>query len=264
MKDDKDALGYLYIINELYNNGIKSIKPSLEQCLAFENIEINIPFSSYQQPYETMIIEFPQEYRSILESRYKVRAPLSVICHKNNNYLIGALSFGVKNYNITFFITNPDTIIEELIQVCDPNNSMPIRDHNIVITNKDLDFLPVKQAEHVVLNIMLFATNFGSKKIGYENIKQHRFHVRKKPNLAREDFYYYGLNQEIKLFEKKIVKNIEDGTHASPHPHWRKGHWRLQHHGINNSLIKIIFIKAVFVCDERYKGNMSDTQVSYI
>ncbi len=159
MKDDKDALGYLYILNELYNNGIKCVKPTFEQCLAFENVEINIPFKEYQQPYETMIVEYPEKYRSLLQSRYKVKIPIACTIHHpyNKEYMIGALSFGIYNYNITFYITNYDTVIEELVA---EQNADQL---------KDLDFLPVRQTERVALNIMLFMMHFGSIKIGFEN-----------------------------------------------------------------------------------------------
>lgn len=255
MKDDHNALGYLYILNELYNKGIKCVQPTFEQCLTFENVEINIPFKEYNQPFETIIVEFPEKYCNLLRSRYGQRAPIACTCHKpiDAEYLIGALSFGINNYNITFFITNYDTIIEELVNDSNPKNI------------QDPDFLPVKQAQRVALNILLFMLNFGHNKLGYTNIKQHRYRVRKKPDLAKEDFYYYGLKQEIKLYTKQLVKReTRDGSHASPRPHWRKGHWKTQHYGPNNSLTKLILIHAVFVCSESYKGDLNDTQVTYL
>jgi len=252
-KNDHNAIGYVYVVNELYRNGIKVVKPTFEQCLAFENIEINIPFKDYKQPYETMCVEFPDAYKSLLESRFHRKPPLAVTCHRPNNkeYMIGGVSFGIKNYSITFFITNDESKIEEMIKWNE---------------NDDPDFQPLRHAERVALNVMLFMTNFGHTKIGYSNIKQHRHYERKEPLKAKQDFFYVGLNQEIPLFKKVVLPFIETNgikAHSSPHPHWRRGHWKLQHHGPNNSLTKTIFIAAVFVCSENYKGNLSDTEVVY-
>lgn len=253
-KDDHNAIGYLYVINKLYNDGIKVVKPTLEQCLAFENIEINIPFKDYKQPYETICVEFPELYQNLLRSRCKVPPPIAATCHKPNNQqvMIGGLSFGIKNYSITFFITNYDVVMEEIIKWDDKD---------------DPDFRPAKYAERVALNVILFMTNFGHTKIGYENVKRHRYYERKEPLKAKQDFYYIGLNQEISLFRKQVITQSETerepGTHASPISHWRRGHYRLQHHGEGNKLTKVIFIPAIFVCPDDYKGIMSDTKVIY-
>lgn len=250
-RKDNNALGYIYAVNSLFNAGIKSVKPTLEQCLVFENIELNIPFSDYKQPYETMLVEFPREYQTILEANYRRKPPIAAVCHRPNDkeYMIGGVAFGAKNHTITCFITNNNSIIEEMVN------------WNI---DSDPDFIMSKYAERVAMNIMLHMTHFGHTKIGYENIKQHRFRVRKRPDLAKRDFFYVGLNQEIKLFNKKIVKSIPGtGTHASPICHWRRGFWKSQHYGPQNSLTKIIFIHATFVCGENYRGNMSDTSVTY-
>jgi hypothetical protein len=254
MKDDHNGIGYVYIANELYNKGMKVIKPTLEQCLAFENVEINIPFKEYQQPFETILIEFPDKYKSLLQSRFERKSPSAIICHKpvDKEYMIGSALFGKHTFIVTFFMTNYNSIMENLIK---SENK-----------NEDKDFLPVAQAERVTFNINLFMTHFGHTKLGYENIKQHRFRVRKRPDLAKQDFYYIGLKQEIKFYEKKIYKQsqTENEFHASPAPHWRRGYWRQQHHGPGNSLIKTIFIHAVFVCSEKYKGDMTDTSVTYV
>jgi hypothetical protein len=251
-KDDHNAIGYLYVINELYNKGIKVVKPTFEQCLAFENIEINIPFKDYKQPYETMCVEFPDKYKNLLMSRFGRKTPLAVVCHRPNDkeYMIGGVAFGVKNYSITFFITNNESQLEEMIKWNETD---------------DPDFKPLKHAERVALNIMLFMTHYGHTKLGYTNIKQHRYYERKEPLKAKQDFYYVGINQEIPIFRKQTYKQSdkEPGTHASPISHWRKGYFRLQHYGVKNSLTKVIFIAATFVCPDNYKGELSETKVTY-
>jgi hypothetical protein len=254
-KDDYKAMGYMYILNKLYNSGMKSVKLTYEQCLVFENIEIDIPFSQYKQPYETMVVEFPEKYRNLLSNRTKLKAPIGIVCHKpsNESYMIGGVSYGSDRPNITFFIRRDETNLEWFISQVDEE------------TKADDDYLVFPHIERVALNTLLFMTYSGFNKVGFANIKQHRHYERKEPIRAKQDFYYYELNQEISLYKREIIKSSvpRGGTHESPKPHWRKGHWRTQHYGPANSLIKPKFIQAVFVCSEAYKGDMSDTTVVY-
>lgn len=48
-------------------------------------------------------------------------------------------------------------------------------------------------------------------------------------------------------FKISYEKHAPEGTHRSPHAHWRVGHWRNQRHGPQNTLVKRIWIQPVFV-----------------
>ncbi|MBW4514603.1 MAG: hypothetical protein KME11_05200 [Timaviella obliquedivisa GSE-PSE-MK23-08B] len=41
--------------------------------------------------------------------------------------------------------------------------------------------------------------------------------------------------------------NPPQGTHASPHAHWRRGHWRQQSHGVGMKERKLIWIKPIWI-----------------
>lgn len=48
-------------------------------------------------------------------------------------------------------------------------------------------------------------------------------------------------------FRIQYDRHSPQGSHRSPHAHWRIGHWRNQRHGPQNTLVKRIWIKPIFV-----------------
>lgn len=252
---DVNTTCYLICATEAYKSGMKTIVPKAEQCFVFENIEPKIPMRNYNQPYPTVIIEYPEEYRSALMGRHRTRTPLCTFSHWRPDIpTLIVCNFYGRNYPVVvFYITQnaADKTIEEAI------NFISNRRHH------DIDYVVANDTLRMIINLNLFATGFGFQKLGYKNPKQHRFLERKKPLEAKRDFYYFGLNQEVKLYRKETYKSESgDGTHESPHPHWRKGHYRHQPYGPGNSLRKLIMIPPVFVCGDKYLGGLDTTSVT--
>jgi hypothetical protein len=53
----------LWLRAELVTHGPKVFRPTVDQCLAMEQITPKIGTGDYHQPYSVMIVEFPDEYR---------------------------------------------------------------------------------------------------------------------------------------------------------------------------------------------------------
>ncbi len=255
LKGNLFELIHIYCLWDAYRNGPKCIKPTLTQCIAFEQIDPNIDLEEYNQIYPTVIIEVPEEYKSVLMAHYKYRAPRYIIMHWDAGIkvLLITVSFGKRNPVTTFYIVGKHE--ETLCGAIEGSLS------------KDSGDIEYNIACHVIkmaINLNLFMVNFGHEKRGYENVKQHRHFERKKQQEAKFDVEYYSLKQDIKLYERRMYKSNGDGSHASPSPHWRKGHYRYQRYGVGYSLKRMIFIKPVFVCPEKFVGILSDTEVNYV
>ena len=240
-------LQLVYTVNDAYTSGLKVVRPTLDQCLALENVELNIPLTDYKQPYQTIFVEYPQQYKRHLTNKYSCTCPDLTALHATDNYLLCTNYLHTKAPTISFAAAIKHTLnIEDIISSIEDK-----KEANVTLaTNR------------VAFNLMLMMTNFGFDHIGYENVKQHRYYERKEPARAKQDAYYVALKQEIKLYEKRIVSE-STGSGSPKQPHWRRGHWRMQAYGKDHSLRKPIFIKPIFIHSDLFKGSMVDTRVTY-
>ncbi len=65
-----------------FANGPKVFRPTITECEALENVEMNFPFSSYRQPFETMGVELPADYytsRMVPMPNFGTHAPVVAI-----------------------------------------------------------------------------------------------------------------------------------------------------------------------------------------
>ncbi len=251
----KYELGYLYALSDALRNGPKIIFPSFQECLALENIKIDIPYTEYRQPYTTILVEFPLDYQKSLAERTQRPAAKAVISHYDHKLQFGYWSFIYKApgfHDVHSFINFNDKIHNDQTKTIEEVLDQAIR------KNDDIDIQIMATMERVIMNINLIMISRGIKSKGFLNSKLKVHQARIKPN----DMEIISFAQEIFTVERnKYIDNTPIGTHSSPKPHWRCGHHRHQHYGKNNSLVKLIFIKPVFVC---YNNQPLDqTSVAY-
>lgn len=253
---DINTLSFFVCITEAYKNGIKTIEPRADQCFAFEQIEPKVPLQDYNQPYPAVVFDLPQDYKTSLMRRYGgKRPPIAAITFwaPQHPMLVAIVFFG-ENWPVVSLYVTPNAREKNLQESIDYIMQTTPQD--------DLDYRMACDVLKVCMNLNLFAVNFGHEKFGYKNIKQHRYRERCKPELARRDPFYFGLNQSIQLYRKAYYKPTgEGGSHESPKPHWRKGHYRQQPYGEGSRLRKLVFIHPVFVCPDKYLGPMDTTSV---
>lgn len=114
--------------------------------------------------------------------------------------------------------------------------------HHVGPEEKKQDNLTVKRLATITINILL-AMTAEPELITRERIikpakkKNGRIlrHALWKPNFIGEHFRI------------SYEKHAPEGSHRSPHAHWRRGHWRNQRHGPQNTLVKRIWLKPVYV-----------------
>lgn len=272
IEHDNYMISFVYIYNELNRNGLKMIKLTKEQCIVLSQIKLGgISIDDYHQPYETVGIEIPDDYRDWLRKKYKGCTPpkMALVHHKQRgkkdedgnksdnyeNYILTSYYVDDMYPIISTFITEGCTDLENLI------GQVRLKDQG------DIDIAASQDLMRLALNINILITQFGMEKWGYENPKRYRALKREGRGRERGEIYWVGLNQEIKLFEKRVWSGERRGPldeeRRSPHPHFRHGYMRRQHYGPRNEKVKIIFIRPVFVCSEAFKGDISDTTVVF-
>lgn len=264
---------------------------------AMENIEINIGFGDYVQPYPTMVIELPENYiegKAAYCPQMKTNHnPIFVILRhekvKDRYVIVCGVYFFNKDFDkqlcITFLLLEEgDDTIEERLVALDLKQEYK--------GSEVMDKTETETAYSVVracMNCLSISSEIGCKRIGFQNPSvyldlNNRIQKREKrkgqlDSREQEKLesdkkelrvlpIVYSFSQEIKLWkeERKSEKvlNLEHKSGVTVRPHWRRGHRRRQNYGPkNDSKIKIILIKPVLVNAAKFGGKTSDTTVEY-
>jgi len=258
IKDDKHMLSFIYVYNELWSKGWKMIKMTKEQGIILGEIRLDkVGIEDYKQCYDTIAIEFPDDYREWLRGKYGGCVPPKIgIIHFSGGYIL-----------LSFYVDETYPIIGTFITESCDNFEHMIKEYLGEKEREDIDFKMTQDLIRVCINMNFMIMQFGKEDLGYENPKRVKALKREGKGREREEVYWVGLKQEIKLFEKKVWKERrgerEGEERARPRPYWRSGHLRRQRYGEGNLKVKVIFIRPVFCCSDTYKGDMSDTSVTF-
>jgi hypothetical protein len=259
---DGETYGLLYGLSKLHAVGPKVLRPTFNMCLALEQVDINLPFEDYAQPYEALIIAFPQEWQKYACAKFGVeKAPeLVTAVYFKGGVLLH--TWFTKHDSLCSVVANrPEfNTMEDALRIA----YVPDKERglwNRVAFEKPHYELSIL-VQRLTLNFCLLATHVGTKEVGWLQPKERVRHERMRERDPRRamfmagDIMQIGLAQEIKLYQEVTLRAPRDGsgTHASPPPHWRRGHWRNQPYGPRNSLRKRKLLKAVFVRPFGYNG----------
>jgi hypothetical protein len=251
----------LYIISRALADGPKLLCPTSEQCEALEQVDVNLSFDDYEQPFPTFLLELPEEYRRRLTERFGQECPTIVVTHhdRRSKYIISSCQrLGSEIDAINIMSPRPGrTTIEEALRFS-------------VEEGEDLDQGEV--VHRIAVNFGLLMTHCGVKDIGPIDPASHAKHLRnaRRSNRAKAERARALLDSEINLveFEQDVV--LYD-RHPGPRPdtevdggqrrpHWRRGHFRRQPCGHARAERKLIFVKPVMVNAARFHGDSADTE----
>jgi hypothetical protein len=265
-KNDRFMLSYIYISNELLRLGMKVAEIDLRTCLILENIEAKIGISEYEQPFPTMGIKIPEEYREVLRRRIPgASIPEFMIIHLGRSeaqrseahnsikFVIASCWLGNGKPILGFFICNRTLDIDEtMVKFVDELKG-----------SGDRDYEAAKFVLRIGVNLMMLMVDGGKRELGRKNEKRYRA-LKREGRIIIDEPVFFELKQELSLF-RKVNKDFfsSRGERNSPKPHWRHGYIRRQRYGKGLELIKRIYIMPVFVMSENYKGDMSDTEVVF-
>ena len=100
-------LFHVLSVSKAIADGPKLFRPTVEQCEALENTEIKVPFDFYQQPFPTVIIEIPREYRQKIFELHKVESPQYIICYHDSKSKVIAVNAWFSPLNTIVNIMSP-------------------------------------------------------------------------------------------------------------------------------------------------------------
>jgi len=282
---DKEQL-FEYALSRALAFGPKIFRPTSMQCQAFENTAVNIPFEQYAQPYETLLIEFPEEYRRLKLQEFS-RCPRFLIAWYNRKLKIIMVScqFDSQDDKIVGVLTgnSQENGLETLL------TNSTCREPDGTLATKVEDFQISLLFERIAINLNMLMMYGGSKIIAspanrhawahYRELKSRYKKNRDKRGLERirqqERDAALTLIDEIKLeqeigfkvqFNEPLPPNATDKDGVSPKPHWRRGHWANQPYGPGSVLRKPVLRPPVYVVGKAYKSidiNLERTSVVY-
>ncbi len=248
--------------------GPKLFQPTVEDCEALENTQCSIAFNDYKQPYQVVIIEFPEEYKNKLAGLYKMKqGPSHAFVHYENNKFIAVHAFFDKN-NVLSHITPARPEYKTIEDAITYNRRA-----------EDNEVKVAELAQRLAVNFCMVMTLMGIKDQGpldqksYEKAKKlarssNSEESRQGKKLLAATVNCITFIQKIKLYEEEVaapttIHEDGEGYHRSPKPHWRRGHYRNQRCGVQLTETRLVFIKPVLVRASVFAGDLSDTEVTY-
>src|SRR5436190_3768638 len=139
----------VYAIHCLLKKGIKLFQPKSLDFHLLELTDLNITVGDYNQPFETIIIDLPEDYRKTKETEYGIPESVIITHHKHLNVIIVTI-FKEKYISFGLCLEGKDTIIADAIK-----ERSNIHDNNPVFIS--------------ALNACLLIDEYGCKRIGPEN-----------------------------------------------------------------------------------------------
>lgn len=93
---------WLWTLSKLFASGPKLFKPTVEQCEAMAEVELDIPFDEYRQPYPVIIFEYPQAFCKQMADKLQCgRFPSIAVCHWSEQRVIHVSSIFSMGDSIT-------------------------------------------------------------------------------------------------------------------------------------------------------------------
>jgi hypothetical protein len=269
-------------------NGPKMFMPTPIQCEALENVDVDVPFEDYRQPYETLIVALPLEYRRAAMERHNLSEfPVFALVHHDlgSNIITVASNYNQRAAGETVVAvlrpTRPGMNIEEEFRKEELKNE-PLVDRII---------------QRLAVNICLLMTHYRIRtrpmdpkqreKLQAQARKQDADKAERARTLLvgqmtvvefEQNIQFHDVEEDVPA-EGEIVEGRPHDGGYTVRPHWRRGHWRRQQHGqrfaekVKSGLIQDVvltddshhrvFIKPILVKKDAFSGEKSQTKVTY-
>jgi hypothetical protein len=220
---------WLYALSRVVAEGPKVFRPTLEQCEALEHVELNFPMKDFRQPYPTMIVEFPTEYRRSVDARTG-GIPACPRCVVVKHWEQGVAMTGC-------MIVDKHGLPAELVYIFGAKaNCGTLEDVMGIYMNTDKAETAVLEAmTRVALNLVVLLAHSSSRLIASnpDILNKCKEKLRKgiRPELQRKEIaqhvHFVVPEKPVIVRETRQQRNGDtNGNHASPKTHWRRGHWR--------------------------------------
>lgn len=258
-----------WIFAGIAGQGVKVFCPTLKECRALIEIDVNIRWVDYRQPFDTFGIILPPGLFDGPISK-EVGVPYATFSRLDTkarfcSCVTMSSSGGHLNGRGVWRADSQDTIEQEWIRTRSKSTD-GITEHEIEVE---------ESIQRMLINACLMLVQHGclhkgkadaaavetaKAKLSKKNLPETvRFHNEGFVALAPD---IYGFDQHIRLFDTEGEPGEATGTGHPVKPHWRRGHWTNQAYGPGMSLRKLQFRKPVLVNSHRFAGDLADTRVS--
>lgn len=275
-------LSSLVAVGRALQRGLKVYRPGPKDCLALERIEPRFPCADYRQPYPCLTVELPREYSqanlvtglTAEGATYKAR-PLAIF----SDHWPGPLGLTVSVLmDDASFLTLHVRLQEKFESVHAALLSASATTAASVggsqMSNEEWPLL--YRCANIALCASMLFVNYGvalqepnpayrQKLVNNITRAKPGSPVAEAAKLAnRATPRIMTFKQEVTLYRsvrRPRSADAKTGRHVSPH--WRRGHLRNQPCGPKSQDRKLTFVPCVFVNEDDFFGNASDTEVVY-
>lgn len=259
---------WMWTLGRLMHTGVKMFRPTVRQCEAMCEVEINMPLSEYAQPYPVIVYEYPEDFCKEMAAKLGCnRFPSFTVCsHDHEQNFVQVASMFAQGDTVTTLIPYREgQTVEEVLTSVDPR-----------LPPGDPEFKLGELLQRIALNFSLMMTHHKvvDEPQSRENTRRWRELQKSKDPDKREKGRLLGLQdirvirfeQNIKFYDEETERKARpqgEPTGRMMPPHWRKGHWLMQAHGPGRTLRKRQLRKPVFIHPELFLGDITDTKVVY-
>lgn len=264
-----------YLTTRVFGGGPKVFKPTSQQLRLLGEMTLNVPFESYVQPFETMVIEYPDDFSEthIVDITDKVcgcteQRPLFSILHWRDGCLLHSVYMSGMISLKSWWYPHPTHELEVWLDKQYGDKDLMRMD----ASDEEVDM--ETQVRRCALAYALLIDEVGAKKSGPAQpakVTALRRTIERRPDLAdtaratlKCQPMVYELNQQVTL-HRTVASHAELGTPTgrTMPPHHRRGFYKMQPHGPANSLRKRVRILPVFVNAHLFLGSMADAKAVY-
>lgn len=245
----------MLVASRFLGDGPKVVEPTVEQCRAMEQVEVNLHPNDYTQPYETVGVRLPTglyaPYTWVVIHRIPV-TPAVVLLHllsEGHRDDVVTTVRGASPNTMEFFLTKFDeSCVESAGQAA------------------------LAMAMRVACNLCLALTNFGyqSELMFPKEAARDKGLVAERSERgerARERLatapVRLSFDQSVQLYHRGGCHVTGEPTGATKSSHWRRGHWAMLACGKGRAERRRVFRPPVLVRADLLAGDRADTTVTY-
>lgn len=256
------------VISSLFHDGIKAYAPTPEEWLALSQVEMNVPWSAYRQPFPTVVTLIPECHYPDPVSEGLGRPAAVITRHDPAARVFLAVYVGdhaVKNL-MSHYCWSPDSA--EAIEGHFRGVGNPHQ-----VDSDEMAF--IDRAKRVAMNANMLLTHSGAVRLGAANPE---YDARLRSSLAKKSLppavraanerelrklpTLYGFDQHVRVYEREGGPAHGGGSGHEVKPHWRRGHWAHQPCGAGRAERRLVFRPAVMVNAHRFGGRPADTRLT--
>lgn len=252
----------------LVSGGPKVYCPTAAECLALSQVELNVPWGVYRQPFDTFVVVLPDGFYQTPVSEAFGR-PTHCVARLDVGLRAAAMNVYGDANRVTltgryFWDADSTRTIESHVRSLPPADDIG-----------DDEDAAQDRVKRITINACLLLTQYGCRSLGpanpdYADRLRASLAKRKLPPAVRRANtaalaampQLYGFDQHVRLYDREDAAAPAGGTHGPVRPHWRRGHWANQACGEGRAGRRLVFRRPIMVNAHRFAGDHADTRVT--